>query len=67
VVKVIDKAKILNEVINAKIVDIMVPGDCTYNWERLVESSRVNSSPVTIVLDNGERLLLYGMMRLDDE
>lgn len=61
------RAKILNEIINAKITDIIVPETCTYNTDRLVESSREVNDPINIILDNGEILLLYGMIRLSDE
>ncbi|KKN21398.1 hypothetical protein LCGC14_0925830 [marine sediment metagenome] len=61
------KAKILNEIIGAGIKDIIVPEDCTYNQPRMMESSRVVWNPIQIILDNGEVLLLYGMIRLSNE
>lgn len=61
------KAKLLNEVINAKIKDIIIPEDFTYNHDRLMESSRLINEPIRIILDNGELLLLNGMVRLSNE
>ncbi len=60
-----NKAKILNEVINAKINSIEYdPEDYTYDHDDLIESSRDRNTPIQIFLDNGEILLVYGMMRL---
>ena len=61
------RAKILNEIINAKITDVLVNEDCRYDWDRLAESNRDLNHPITITLDNGEILEVFGMMKLSDK
>jgi hypothetical protein len=42
------RAKILNEIINAEIKDIILPQDYKYDWERLVSSEGTNE-PIQII------------------
>jgi len=59
------EAKILNEIINAKIENIIVPDSCTYNNEDMIESSREVNDPVKIIMSNGEILNLFGCLIID--
>jgi hypothetical protein len=61
------RVSILNEIINAQIKDIILPEHFTYNWDRMIESSRETNEPIKIILSNGEILELYGMLRLSDD
>ncbi len=62
-----ERAKIYEEVMGARIKDIQMPDDYTYNTDRLVESSRDKNNTISITLDNGEILLIGGYIRLSDE
>lgn len=61
------RAKILNEIINARIMDIILPEPYTYDWTRLAESSRDDYNNISIMLDNGEIIEVHGTMKLSDE
>jgi len=58
----VQRAKILNEVINARIVDIFLPEDFKYDWENFCE---VNGGFISIVLDSGEILQVQSFVRLE--
>jgi len=58
----VQRAKILNEVINAKITDIMLPNDFKYNHDNWCE---VNGGFISIILDNGEILQIQSFVRLE--
>lgn len=61
-----ERAKITDEVINARIKEILMPEEYSYNTDRLAESSRNINNTISIFLDNGEILLVGGYIRLSD-
>lgn len=62
-----ERAKIYEEVMGARIKDIQMPDEFTYNTDRLAESSRDKNNTISIILDNGEVLLVGGYIKLSDE
>ena len=59
----VQRAKILDEVINARITDIFLPDDFRYNWKNFCEVN--GGSFISIVLDSGEILQVQSFVRLE--
>lgn len=56
------KAKILKKIRGRSISEIWLGKGYTYDWPDMAESDRNQNIPITIILDNGAKLFIYGQI-----
>lgn len=61
------KAKILRKLKGRTITEVWLGEKFTYDWPTTCESDRNNNIPISIVLDNGALLLVYGQIHWESE
>ena len=56
------KAKLQKKIVGRSISEVWLGENYTYDWPDMAESDRGSNVPITIKLDNGALLLVYGQV-----